>query len=135
MYFCRYMLRYINQFWSHLDPILKKMQQSLHSFVLNVMKGNIYGDAILLGVITKMWNVRITVVSLEYTKPWKVMHKSEGADIVLVFNGADFTARVPVTHVTSTSTYIYSNVIIIPKSSIKKKIYFEQLCNLHLCND
>ena len=100
-----YLMRHINYFDHHVQPLLKLYDMEFHSYILNVLMGNIWGDVLLLSVVSRMWNVEITIVSPEYTDKWNVFHKSEDPSIVLIFNGADFFARVPVTPISSTGMY------------------------------
>ncbi len=98
-----HMMKDVFYLYPHLKPILQKLNMSFESFILNIITGTVYGDALVLATITRMFNIKITVLSPEYVTPWRVFHKSGNPNVILIFNGGDFSSNVPVTHISSTS--------------------------------
>ena len=59
--------------------------ECLESYVRNIFNGYSYGDLLTLGVTGVMWKVKITVITPDLEEI-RVFHKSDKADIVLVYN-------------------------------------------------
>ena len=88
-----------NLFYPYLKELLQEMHMNYRSYIRAIYKGDYFGDAIMIGAIGVMFNVPITIVSPYYTEPWKVFHRVAMPAVVIVFNGTDFNANLPVTHV------------------------------------
>ena len=70
---------------------LKLKQLTFTSYVIGVYNGRVWADEFLIGAISMMYNVRITVVSPYFSDVWNVFHdRHVQPDIVLVCNGAYF---------------------------------------------
>lgn len=103
-----YIVHNVHFFEPFLRPRLKEMQQTFESYIRNIMIGNIWGDEIILGAISRMFNIKITVLSPCYSKPWNVFHKSGVPHVVLIFNGANWNSQRPPTHITATGIYDFN---------------------------
>ena len=85
-----------------MEGYLKKNSISYNAYVKAVYNGTIWADNYMIGALSRMFNVKITVVSPYYSDVWNVFHKSAIPDIIIVSNGGDFGARNGVTHFTAT---------------------------------
>ena len=68
----------------------------------NIENGNIWCDRNIIGTISMMFNVAITIVSPSYASPWRVFHNTSHPGIVLVINAGDIDSTYPMTHISST---------------------------------
>lgn len=85
---------------------LDETGMSFTSYVKNVFIGNIWGDYVILGAISKMWNICVTVLSPNYKIPWRLFHNSGLPHVVLVCNGGDWDYNRPMSHVSATGKVI-----------------------------
>ena len=56
----------------------------------------------MIGALSRMFNVKITVVSPYYSDVWNVFHKSVIPDVIIVCNVGDFGTKSAVTYFTAT---------------------------------
>lgn len=94
---------YLDFFEPYISPILEKTGQSVYSYIMNIAIGKNWGDRIVVGAISRMFQVKITILSPHYKTPWKVFHPSGLPHIVLIMNGGDWESENPPTHVCATS--------------------------------
>ena len=71
-----------------------------NSYLWQVFNGSIWIDRYILGAITKMLNVTISIVTPASGLIWNVYHESATPDIVLIANGVDFENGI--THISAT---------------------------------
>ena len=64
--------------------------------------GTIWADNYIIGALSRMLKVKITVISPFYSDVWNVFHRSAMPDVIIVSNGRDFGAKNAVTHLTAT---------------------------------
>ena len=91
----------------YLAQLFRRNHQNIHSYLLQIENGEIFGDHIVLGAIGRMFNVSITIVSPFFHKPWNIFHKSTQPDIILVANGGDFLSNHRSTHISATGSVYY----------------------------
>ena len=80
----------------------KKHRISYNSYVKGIYHGTIWADKYIIGALSRMLNIKITVISPYYSDVWNVFHRSTIPDVVIVSHGRDFGAKNPVTHFTAT---------------------------------
>ena len=51
-----------------------------------------------------MWNITISIVSPNYSKPLNLFHEGEKPDVIIIVNGGDDGSRQPHTHFSATET-------------------------------
>ena len=98
----QYMASEVVFFFPIMKEYLKKHRISYNSYVKGVYHGRIWADKYVIGALSRMLNVKITVVSPYYSDVWNVFHKSAMPDVVIVSNGSDFGSKSAVTHFTAT---------------------------------
>ena len=67
-----------------------------------IYHGTIWADKYIIGALSRMLNIKITVISPYYSDVWNVFHRSAIQDVVIISNGRDFGAKSVVTHFTAT---------------------------------
>ena len=80
-----YLASYPEVFASQIRALV---DEPLESYILNQFHGYAHGDYLILGVIAIMWNLKITIITLEL-EDIKAFHKSETPHILIVYNGRD----------------------------------------------
>lgn len=96
-----FMAKLPEQFFGYADAYLEG--QSFQSYIMNIWNGKSYGDALCLGVLAHMWNLKITVISPNSPDALIFHHDEEDPDIILVHNGREDLEG----HYSSTSEYIF----------------------------
>ena len=66
-----------------------------------IYHGTIWADEYIIGALSRMLNIKITVISPYCSDVWNVFHRSAIPDVVIVSNGGDFGAKSAVTHFTA----------------------------------
>ena len=89
-------------FFPIMEGYLKKYSISYNAYVKGIYNGTIWADNYMIGALSRMLNVKITVVSPYYSDVWNVFHKSGIPDVIIVSNGGDFGTKSAVTHFTAT---------------------------------
>ncbi|MCG8623281.1 MAG: hypothetical protein MJE68_14975, partial [Proteobacteria bacterium] len=99
-----YMIEIVDFLYPKMEEYLKKKNLSFNAYVMGVYSGVIWADEFVLGVIGKMYNIRISVVSPFYSDVWNVFHDGiQPPDVVLVANGMDFGGdKMNIAHFTAT---------------------------------
>ena len=84
-------------------PIVKEKHCiSYNSYVKGIYHRTIWADKYIIGALSRMLNIKITVISPYYLDIWNVFHRSAIPDAVIVSHGQDFGAKNVVTHFTAT---------------------------------
>ena len=98
-------------FFENVDFLYPKMSSCLQSnkltclsYVMGIYNGSIWGDEFIIGAITMMFSIRITVISPYFNDLWHIFHDGlEESDIILVVNGSHFRSKPDnISHFTST---------------------------------
>ena len=97
-----YMASEVLFFFPIMEGYLKKYSISYNAYVKGIYNGTIWADNYMIGVLSRMLNVKITVVSPYYSDVWNMFHKSAIPDVIIVSNGGDFGTKSAVTHFTAT---------------------------------
>ena len=98
-----YIAYYLDFFKPYIVPILKKTGQSVYSYIMNIAIGKNWGDRVVVGAISRMFQVKVKILSPHYKNPWKVFHPSGLPHVVLIMNGGDWESENPPRHVSATS--------------------------------
>ena len=69
-----YMIEIVDFLFPIMEPYLKRLNISFNTYVMAVFNGRIWADEYILGTISKMFNVRISVVSPYLSDMWNVFH-------------------------------------------------------------
>ena len=85
-----------------MEAYLKKYSISYNAYVKDIYNGTIWADNYMIGALSRMFNVKITVVSPYYSDVWNVFHRSGIPDVIIVSNGEDFGTKSAVMHFTVT---------------------------------
>ena len=97
-----YMAKEVVFFFPIMEEYLKKYCISYNTYIKGVYHGTIWADQYMIGALSKMFNIKITVISPYYADVWNVFHKSTFPNVVIVSNGGDFGTQSAVTHFTAT---------------------------------
>ena len=89
-------------FYPKMKKYLNKFKMGYNAYIKLLYKGFIWGDEFMLGAISRMFNIKITVISPFYSDVWNVYHKSGLWDVIIVSNGSNFGAKNAVTHFSAT---------------------------------
>ena len=98
----QYMASEVVFFFPIVKEYLEKHRISYNSYVKGIYHGTIWTDKYIIGALSRMLNIKISVISLYYSDIWNVLHRSGIPDVVIVSNGGDFGAKSTVTHFTAT---------------------------------
>ena len=98
----QYMASEVVFFFPIMEEYLKKHHISYNSYVKGIYHGTIWADKYVIGALSRMFNVKITVISPYYSDVWNVFHRSAMPDVVIVSNGGDFGSKSAVTHFPAT---------------------------------
>ena len=98
----QYMASEVVFFFPIVKEYLEKHRISYNSYVKGIYHGTIWADKYIIGVLSRMLNIKITVISPFYSDVWNVFHRSTMPDVIIVSNGGDFGAKNAVTHFTAT---------------------------------
>lgn len=104
-----YIARQSFHFERYLHEFLLDANMTLESYINNVFTGHIWCDRIIIGAISMMFNVPITVLSPTYAQPWKVFHNTAHPGIILIANGGDMESTCPMSHISSTGSNLFNN--------------------------
>ena len=91
-----------------LYPIMRKYldtnKLTFSSYVMAVYHGTIWADEFIIGAISMLFNIRISIISPLFSNIWHVYHDgAEKADVVLVCNGTHFgIGTYAISHFTAT---------------------------------
>ena len=100
--FAQYMMSQVVFFFPIVKEHLEKHCISYNSYVKGIYHGTIWADEYIIGALSRMLNIKITVISPYYSDVWNVFHRSAIPDVVIVSNGRDFGAKNAVTNFTAT---------------------------------
>ena len=95
-----YMAENVSYFHPRMRSYLKRHNMYYNSYLWQVFNGSIWTDRYMLGAITRMLNVTISIVTPASGLVWNVYHDSATPDIVLIANGVDFEKGI--THISAT---------------------------------
>ena len=70
------------QLW--MADYLKQYKFAFEGYVLGTSQATICCDAYMVGTLSPMWNVSITIVLPVYTSPWEIFHHSSKQTIVVL---------------------------------------------------
>ena len=98
----QYMASEVVFFFPIVKEYLEKHRISYNSYVKGIYHRTIWADNYIIGVLSRMLNIKITVISPFYSDVWNVFHRSAMPDVIIVSNGRDFGAKNAVTHFTAT---------------------------------
>ena len=85
-------------FFPIMEEYLKKICISYNVYVKGIYHGTIWADTYMIGALSRMFSIKITVISPYYADVWNVFHRSAIPDVVIVSNGGDFRAKSAVTN-------------------------------------
>ena len=99
-----FLVQFTDFFASKMKTYLKAHNLTYSAYMFAVYNGQIWCDEFIIGVIGRMFNIRISIVSPYHTGMWHVFHDCDDEpDVVLVANGRDFgSVKDPITHLTAT---------------------------------
>ena len=99
-----YFIENVDFLYPKMSSYLQSNNLTYLSYVMGTYHGSIWGDEFIIGVITMMFNIRITVISPYFNDLWHIFHDGlEEPDIILVVNGSHFGSEpVNISHFTST---------------------------------
>ena len=97
-----YMTSEVCLFFPIMEAYLKKYSILYNAYVKGIYNGTIWADNYIIRVFSRMFNVKITVVSPYYSDVWNVFHRSAITDGIIVSNGGDFGTKSAVMHFTVT---------------------------------
>ena len=86
----QYMASQVVFFFSIVKEYLEKHCISYNLYVKGIYHGTTWADEYIIGALSRMLNIKITVISLYYSDVWNVFHRSTIPDVVIVSNGRDF---------------------------------------------
>lgn len=66
----------------------KGVNFSYESYVSSLYNGDMWGDQIVAGAIGRMWGVNINFIFPTGERPYKLFHKKDKPDIVVISNGS-----------------------------------------------
>ena len=89
----QYMVSEVVFFFPIVKENLEKHHISYNSYVKGIYHGAIWADKYIIGALSRMLNIKITVISPYYSDVWNVFHRSAIQDVVIVSNGGDFRAK------------------------------------------
>ena len=95
-----YMAENVSYFHLRMRSYLKRHNMNYNSYLWQVFNGSIWIDRYMLGAITRMLNVTISIVTPASGLVWNVYHDIATPDIVLIANGVDFEKGI--THISAT---------------------------------
>ena len=72
---------------------LRETGESYESYCWNVFHSKVWGDDLVAGAFSDMWNVAISVVSPVFRYPIDLWHGKEEPDILLIANGGSYMAE------------------------------------------
>ena len=98
----QYMASEVVFFFPIVKEYLEKHRISYNSYVKGIYHGTIWADKYIIGALSRMLNIKITVISPYYSDVWNVFHRSAIPDVVIVSNGRDFGAKSVVMHFIAT---------------------------------
>ena len=98
----QYMVSEVVFFFPIVKEYLEKHCISYNSYVKGIYHGTIWADKYIIGTLSRMLNIKITVISPYYSDVWNVFHRSTIPDVVIVSNGRDFGAKSAAMHFTAT---------------------------------
>ena len=84
-----------------MEAYLKKYGISYNAYVKGVYHGTIWADKYIIGVLGRMFNIKITIISPYYADVWNILDRSAICDVVIVTNGGDFGTKSAVMHFTA----------------------------------
>ena len=88
-----HMLRNLHKFYKSVEYELRETGESYKSYCWNVFHSKVWGDDLVAGAFSDMWNVAISVVSPVFCYPIDLWHGKEQPDIILIANGRSYMAE------------------------------------------
>ena len=85
-----YMAKHVSFFQPWMADYLKQHKLTFEGYILGIAQATICCDIYMVGALSRMWNVSITIISPVYTSPWKLFHDSSKHNIVVLANGHSF---------------------------------------------
>ena len=105
-----------------MEEYLKEKKISYCKYLEKVYNGDICADNYILGVIAKMWNIQINVISPSYRDVWEVFHDGGDPHIVIISNSHDFGSVDGVSHFTATRGKVKNWQCITPTAGKRAEI-------------
>ena len=112
-----FMVKNPDVFHDYVLHHLLEDEESSESYCWNIFCGDSWGDHMCVVVISKMWNVAISIISPMYHKPLQLFHNKEKPPIVLIANAGDPTSQVPCIHFLASKSK--SSYDVLPGSAMK----------------
>ena len=97
-----YMATEVVFFFPIMEEYLKKYCILYNAYVKGIYCGKMWVDQYMIGALSRMLNIKITVISPYYADVWNVFHKSALPDVAVLSNWGDFGTKSAVTHFTAT---------------------------------
>ena len=94
----QFMTEQVCFFFPKMKEYLEQNKLSFNAYIMNLYKGNIWANEYIIGALGKMFNIKISIVTLYCTDVWNVFHDSTIPDVVLVANRQDFKGKNWITH-------------------------------------
>ena len=98
---CGYMCEFVHFFHPKMKKYLDDHKIGFSQYILKMFTGEIWCDEFILGAISRMWNIRISIVSPHYCPVWDLFHGGGTPHVVLIINGTEFGKSKCVTHFSS----------------------------------
>ena len=98
---CGYMCEFVHFFHPKMKTYLDNHKIGFSQYILKMFTGEIWCDEFILGAISRMWNIRISIVSPHYCPVWDLFHGGGTPHVVLIINGTEFGKSKCVTHFSS----------------------------------
>ena len=89
-------------YYPKMEEYLRRNKLSYSSYIMNLYCGNIWADEFMLGALSRMFNLKITVVSPAYDDIWNIFHASGLPHVVIMANGGNFGKKGGVMHFSAT---------------------------------
>ena len=99
-----FMLKRPKEFYLYALYQLEEDNKSYRSYCTNIYKGVTWGDSLVMAAISKMWNITISMLSLNYKKPLDLFHVSKNPDIIIIAHGGDDGSHQLCTHFSACET-------------------------------
>ena len=80
-------------YYLKMEAYLDHHKLSYSAYIMHLYRGDIWADEFMLGALSRMFDITISVISPLYNDVWQIFHNSGIPHIVIISNGGDIGKR------------------------------------------
>ena len=89
-------------YYPKMEAYLEHHNLSYSAYIMHLYRGDIWADEFMLGALSRMFDITISVISPLYNDVWQIFHNSGLPHVVIISNGGDIGKKRGASHFSAT---------------------------------